>query len=69
MATVRRADITLSEEQTPTYSGAEISWVATFDGRVIPTKETVVMYRSAPHAGEALLKLEEALAANGWEVR
>lgn len=71
--TVRRRDITLSEEREIGYGlvGAVkdfIYWNATFSGGA-SSGESVVLSRTSKSAGEALLLLEEALNEQGYEVR
>lgn len=67
---IERRYVTLSEEREYTLSGDHfVEWTATVHGRVTGAGETLEMSRTAPHAGEALLRLTEALAAEGYELR
>lgn len=67
---IERRYVTLSEEREVTFSGIQsVEWTATVHGRVTGTGETLEMSRTASHAGEALLRLTEALAEEGYELR
>ena len=73
--TVKRRDIELYEEPhevempytDPYPKPTENVWVAGLRGR-LSTGPHVELSRQADHAGEALLLLEEAIRAQGWEI-
>ncbi len=69
--TVKRSNITLSEEREFSYPGDathDVRWIANLHGKS-STGEWVSMDRSATHAGEALLVLTEALKEEGYVVQ
>lgn len=75
MATVRRKDITLEEERDTIpdpdrfgYVVTTLQWTAELRGDDSEGRH-VILRREAPHAGEALALLEEALEKEGWTLR
>ena len=70
--TVKRRDIEPREEYKEVYDLTfttipQVVWVAELRGR-LSTGPCVEISRQADHAGEALLRLEEAIRAQGWEI-
>ena len=70
--TVKRSDIELQEDYDTVYdltitSIPQVVWVAELRGR-LSTGPCVQLSRQADHAGEALLRLEEAIEAQGWRL-
>lgn len=68
---IDRRYVELEEEAELAPGGyvTERTWTARVDGILVPSKERLIMSRSAPSAGEALLLLTEALEEQGWELR